>query len=830
MSTITTRSGKGSPLTHDEVDANFNNLNTDKYQSGDSPSFAGLTVDTDTLYVDSTNNRVGIGTSSLEARLEILTGISTKSWSASTTYGLLLERGGDNVLGIVANSTSSAQIRFGDPDSATSGSLQYDHSDNSMRFRVNESERLRIDSSGKVGIGTTSPSTALDVAGTVTADGLTVDNILVSSVSNSFPADTGNGQILATGNGGSAPFNESGSLVYRPRQNDTNGRGNHYFYTGATPKLRQNIAPNGDISFYDSTGTTPGLFWDASQERLGIGTSSPSTKLDVVGDVSITETAPQITLTDSDAAGTPYARLYVNGGLFSIDSDFGNTQGASYTRFTVDGSEAMRINSSGNVGIGTSNPTQAGLVINNSGTSGTKLAIKSNETSADTYLRIGRYGTGDDSLMYIGNNYNRDSGFAADYSSFGVANIEFNDGYLSFGTGAAGQTLPTEAMRITSTGNVGIGTTSPSYPLDVSGIIYSDSYFRSANSYTVFTGANILGTTGGITSIGANPIVIGTDGTERMKIDSSGNVGIGTSSPATALDVTGTVTADGLVVDGTAYVTTLAGEADTNTFIRFDGSDVMVFRTGNAERMRIDSAGNVGIGTSNPAFKLDVFSNVMRIGNGAPSYVQFGTNATDLDNYVVGVETGSLAFYQGKYGGTSIERMRIDSSGRLLVNTTSDVLGNNPAFIVNGTGYGNVSEFRWTGTNSFYNVMVANGNGFLGGINTNGTTTSFINLSDYRVKENINPMVNALDKIELLKPCTFTYKTDGKDGQGFIAHELQEVFPDAVVGKKDEVNSDGKPVYQGVDTSFLVATLTAAIQEQQAIIESLTARVTALES
>jgi hypothetical protein len=162
------------------------------------------------------------------------------------------------------------------------------------------------------------------------------------------------------------------------------------------------------------------------------------------------------------------------------------------------------------------------------------------------------------------------------------------------------------------------------------------------------------------------------------------------------------------------------------------------------------------------------------------------------------------------------ERMRIASSGQLLVNTTSDVVGNNPAFIVNGTGFSNGSEFRWTSTGSFYNVMVANGNGFLGGINTNGSTTSYVNLSDYRVKENINPMVNALDKIALLKPCTFTYKTDGVDGQGFIAHELQEVFPDAVVGEKDAVDAEGKPVYQGVDTSFLVATLTAAIQELKA--------------
>jgi len=76
---------------------------------------------------------------------------------------------------------------------------------------------------------------------------------------------------------------------------------------------------------------------------------------------------------------------------------------------------------------------------------------------------------------------------------------------------------------------------------------------------------------------------------------------------------------------------------------------------------------------------------------------------------------------------------------------------------------------------------------------------------------------------------TYKWKADGSDGEGFIAHELQEVCPQAVTGQKDAVDENGKPKYQGIDTSFLVATLTAAIKEQQALIESLTARVAQLE-
>jgi hypothetical protein len=90
-------------------------------------------------------------------------------------------------------------------------------------------------------------------------------------------------------------------------------------------------------------------------------------------------------------------------------------------------------------------------------------------------------------------------------------------------------------------------------------------------------------------------------------------------------------------------------------------------------------------------------------------------------------------------------------------------------------------------------------------------------------------MVGALDTVAALKPVTYKWKVDGSDGQGFIAHELQEVVPDCVSGEKDAIDKEGNPQHQGIDTSFLVATLTAAIQEQQALITSLTARITALE-
>jgi hypothetical protein len=90
-------------------------------------------------------------------------------------------------------------------------------------------------------------------------------------------------------------------------------------------------------------------------------------------------------------------------------------------------------------------------------------------------------------------------------------------------------------------------------------------------------------------------------------------------------------------------------------------------------------------------------------------------------------------------------------------------------------------------------------------------------------------MAGALTKVAALRPVTFLWKEDGLAGQGFIAHELQEHFPEAVQGTKDAVNEDGTIKPQGIDTSFLVATLTAAIQELRGIVDSQAARIAALE-
>jgi hypothetical protein len=210
-------------------------------------------------------------------------------------------------------------------------------------------------------------------------------------------------------------------------------------------------------------------------------------------------------------------------------------------------------------------------------------------------------------------------------------------------------------------------------------------------------------------------------------------------------------------------------------------------------------------------------------------------NSTLQIGQIVGTG-GTVSLYTA-----SSERMRIDSSGNLLVATTNSTPGNGSgnnvsgfAVSTNGTTWASRSGFEALSVNRVDTtggvLRAASAGTQVGGISVTSSATAFNTSSDYRLKQDIAPMTGALIKVAALKPVTYKWKRDGSDGEGFIAHELAEVCPQAVTGDKDAVDADGNPVHQGIDTSFLVATLTAAIQEQQALIISLTARIATLES
>ena len=242
---------------------------------------------------------------------------------------------------------------------------------------------------------------------------------------------------------------------------------------------------------------------------------------------------------------------------------------------------------------------------------------------------------------------------------------------------------------------------------------------------------------------------------------------------------------------GTGTVTLLAPVTSTNRTLTFPDQTANII-TDSAAILNIgsgqvykDASGNVGIGTTSPAQKLHVLGSII------------------VSSQLIG--KGTTVYSDGSIGEPS-----------LLTNAIS------------GSNVGAVGIADTTGSIGQY--VFRNPNGQVGVINTSGSSTSYVTSSDYRLKDTIAPMIGALDKVALLKPCTYKWKVDGSDGQGFIAHELGEVVPGCVTGEKDEVNADGSPKYQGIDTSFLVATLTAAIKELKAIIDTQATRITALEA
>jgi hypothetical protein len=213
-----------------------------------------------------------------------------------------------------------------------------------------------------------------------------------------------------------------------------------------------------------------------------------------------------------------------------------------------------------------------------------------------------------------------------------------------------------------------------------------------------------------------------------------------------------------------------------------------------------------------------------------------GVNGTAAAPAMVGTDTDTGVYYGtntvlAATAGT--ERMRISNVGGVFINTAT-TLGSAGARL--NMLWNNIGEQAITlkaSTTTFNGgpmVFLNSVDGTSGTIGQTVSSVSYNTSSDYRLKENITPMTGALAKVQALKPVTYTWKIDGANGQGFIAHELQEVVPECVTGEKDAVNENGSIKAQGVDTSFLVATLTAAIQELKAELDSVKAELVTLKA
>ena len=217
---------------------------------------------------------------------------------------------------------------------------------------------------------------------------------------------------------------------------------------------------------------------------------------------------------------------------------------------------------------------------------------------------------------------------------------------------------------------------------------------------------------------------------------------------------------------GTAALPSITFSGDTNTGVFAPAADTIGFAEGGAEAMRITSDGRLGVGTTTPAYTVTV-------------------------------------------GDT-------DAGRGWSVNLNNNV--------------GNVRSRASASDQQTHNLFL-NTNGEVGSIKTNGSATAFNTSSDYRLKENVNYNFDATTRLKQLKPARFNFKADSTTTlDGFIAHEVQSVIPEAISGEKDAVDEKGNISPQGIDQSKLVPLLTKALQEAITKIESLEARLTALES
>jgi len=358
----------------------------------------------------------------------------------------------------------------------------------------------------------------------------------------------------------------------------------------------------------------------------------------------------------------------------------------------------------------------------------------------------------------------------------------------------------------------------------------------------------------------ADTIAFTEGGVESMRIDSSGNVGIGTSSPATKLDVQGLVAGNffqNLYNDSsdasaqTLYVAKSFGasgiqfgqqKSTANGIINLIDAAALTFGTANTERMRIDSSGNVGIGRTSPTARLHLST------ASGTTALTLSTNSNDNANATIYNDATFLGI-GSNFGATGVKvkialqtpdnAMTLDSSGILLLGTTGlgnngtrmSVSGSNRVVRILGSTEGEgafmVDKTTNTSTTSqvFIQFSINNQATANGQINANGASqAAFGSFSDSRLKENIEDLPPQLVNICALRPVEFDYiESEGGGHQiGFVAQEIQEVYPD-VVGER----TDGMLTVTG--WSKTEARLVKAIQEQQSLIENLTTRLNALE-
>jgi hypothetical protein len=893
------------------------------------------------------------------------------------------------------NTTGGTNISFGDDDKAVFGagsdlqiyhdganSFIYEGGTGSLKIQAvnlnlqsttgesyidavnNGSVYIYYDNSAKL----STTATGIDVTGTATMDGLTVDGSSSGTLNNVNFLNTNAGATTTATRIGLGITNSAGAAYTYIEANE--GGVDSYphlnFYTGSSATKRLEIADNGDLSLYENTGTTPKFFWDASAESLGIGTTSPATALDARGGVNgahatftgqasrglVISTANTLSNDDGvvynaqtvgsgkhifQTAGTERMRidndgnvkigdsstditskLTVSGNASSdvatfmydgsagtfLDIDCAGANGAVNLRadartgayppllFTTGSTEAMRIDASGNLGLGVTPSAW------NSGYKAMQLLTGAlyGTSSRDTNLGANVFVNAGGGYAYI------QSSFATNYTQFNGAHS-----WYTAPSGTAGNAITfTQAMTLDASGNVGIGTSSPDAPLKIDGGSTVNTVLHltsgTANTYLKLSDSNT--TNGGFIGYATEDMFLLTNNTERMRINALANVSIGSSFASGV--ATRVLTVDdpsnaAIVVahNGATALNLYADSDEANIGSYLEGANMNFFTTPSGgsvtERMRITSGGALEIGptankviiksqasfqnttleshiinadgtgaygsgdlliqprcsnvgsnnivfgtsggtnTTTERMRIDASGNLYCSGDsggtiltltassgttsGDIGRIRFGNN--DIDSNLVNIvgyqdgatDSGGLKFETQPTGGATTERMRIDASGNLLVGTTAAV----GKFSIEATPTGTARSVDYSATGGTVDYYIVD-NVNVGSISVTTTATAYNTSSDARLKENIADAESASELIDAIQVRSFDWKADGShQDYGMVAQELMTVAPEAVSVPEDPEKM------MGVDYSKLVPMLIKEVQ-------SLRARIAALES
>ena len=603
-------------------------------------TLSGLTAST-ALALDASKNIVSV------------TNTGTGSNVLATSPTLVTPALGTPSSGVVTNLTGTASININGTVGATTastGNFTTLGATGNVTLGDASTDTLNVgngglvkDASGNVGIGTASPTRSL-----------TIDKSGAAFPSASNPSI----RLNETSSGRAAIFELDSSQNLNIWNSDTG--------SGAT-------------RFYRGTGSgTLSMILNGSG-NVGIGTSSPTSKLTVSNSSNGTTVDVAIANTyylsgSIDESVTFQGEFYQDdvaanraAGYMRVTKtgDFSNNANASAnlvfaTRNAGSITEKMRIDNAGNIGIGTSSPSYT-LDVSTGGSSGGVVdgarVFANASGAAESRLIFGTFA-------------------ASTNAAIGAVTATGQLGSLKFYT--ATTNVLSEKMRIDSSGNVGIGTT-PSFPLDVQstgvGSTIASRIYRSDGTIALLRiGNSTSGSASNAPAFGSDTTaaVIYTANAEVFRITSAGNVGIGTTTPDANLTVNGAAS----FAAGTALLPSIARSGDLNTGMWFPGADITAFTQGGSESVRIGANGNVAIGTTSVSEKLTVQGGVLIFGTSSSinytGLVLDYNSGTGEARVAAGGQSGLSSFltFTTTLAGTEGERLRIDSSGNVLVTGT----------------------------------------------------------------------------------------------------------------------------------------------------------------